>query len=954
MNQAKYDWDAMWAVFEKLIVTPRNAQAQMISKACNQYPEMQIVLEQLLEAHYSQSQFLDEQPHWQADFEKMFTPPKVINGYVIEEKLGSGGIGEVYKASKQEDGFERQVAIKFATSGRFSEHVISSFNTELKILLSLNHPNIERLYDGGVTEDNIPFLIVEYIDGTHISHYCDQHQLTAKQHLKLFQKVCLAVDVVHRSLIVHRDIKASNIMIDADGEPKLLDFGLAKLADVESQNSSEINPISSDMMTLAYASPEQVKAESITTASDVYSLGILLYKLLTGNFPYVIYFNDIKRSQKNIVEKIPEYASKNINSKSEISKVEHNLKAKLSGELDQIISKALRKNAQERYLSAAQFSEDIQNYFDNKPVSAWHDSVLYRFKKFVKRHVLGFSMGMFATLSLIALSISLWIQSNNLKDSISAIETQRHRVMQVTDFLKGMFKISDPLITDTKIIKVKDLLDYSSIDLEDKFLNQPLTKATLYETLGNVYLNLSELDQAEELFKKASVIFDYEQDNAGILLIHLDKTRLYQQMGKFKLAQIELEKLEKNFDIIQLDKKTLADIEVFKGQNNYHLGHYKQAKNLLESALHKRKDLYEDYHESVVDVYQLLGNVYWRLGNFDKVAEYYQKSYVINKQNLGDDHHKTIKSKSALGVLAYSQGDYKKALEYFDSVAQSRNEKLGDSHILTAAAFNRLGATYFEASQFQLAELNLKKALNIYNKLKLDKSMKYARTLNNLGLIERHNRQYKKAQQTFEHVKQLELTNLGNKHMDLAGVNNNLGMVAADLGDFNQAIDYFLKAYQIQFDNNAFNNANIAFAMTNLGRMYMHEGELEMAQEWLDKALKLRTDKLGTNNLYRIETLSAKAELLIQQNRLGEAKKALINVITIREKELPKSDWRLVESKNLLETILYDGSSSAEKNLICSYQNLESKLGTNHYRVTQARLRLKELVILNRTRINCD
>lgn len=949
MNQAKYKWEDLWAIFEQLIVMPQHSQAEIIAK---QHPDMQKELQQLLLAHYSQSPLLDNQPEWQQEFENIFTPPKEINGYTIGKKLGEGSIGEVYKASKKEDGFTRQVAIKFATYGRYSQHVITSFNTELNVLLSLTHPNIERLYDGGVTKDNIPFLIVEYIEGSHINHYCDAHQLTVKQRLKLFQKVCSAVDMVHRSLIVHRDIKASNIMIGADGEPKLLDFGLAKLADVDT--SFEENAITSDMMTLAYASPEQVNSEPITTVSDVYSLGVLLYKLLTGNFPYEITSHELKVQQKTISNQLPKLASENLNPESIIFHTDKNLKSNLKGELEKIMAKAIEKQVSQRYLSAIQFSQDIQNYFDNKPIMAWQDGMFYRLRKFVQRHAWGSSLGLLATLTLVALSVSLWIQSIDLKQSIIAIETQKYRVLQVTDFLKGMFKISDPLVTDVKIITIKDLLDYTAQGLDDQFLDQPITKATLYETLGNVYLNLSELNQAEVLFDKAQIIFERQQDSLGRLSIHLDKTRLFQQKGQFNLAQKELETINRQYNVADLDAQTLADIDVFKGQNNYHLGHYNLARKSLESALKQRIALYGEEDERVVDVLQLLGNVYWRLGDFDKVSEYYHRSYANNKKRLGENHHKTIKSKSALGVLAYSQGDLATALKYFNQVAKARELKLGDHHILTAAALNRLGATYFEDSQYPLAEVNLKKAIQIYKMLNLDKSMKYARALNNLGLVQRQSKHYKKAQQTFEKVKLLDLEILGDKHMDLAGVYNNLGMVAADLGEFTKAIELFKKAYQIQFDNNGLNNVIIAFSITNLGRMYMQQGLLEKSQEWLDKGLKLRTEKLGASNLYRIESLSAKAELLMQQNLLEEAKQALLEVVFIREKELPNDDWRLAESKNLLESIRYDGSQEAQKNLICSAQILTHKLGENHYRAVQAQLRLEHLRVDIKVNINCD
>ena len=342
MNPPENNWDSLWELFEKITNKPQSTHDEMITSA-HLDKESKNELTKLLKAHYTKFSVLDELPLWHNEFNQAFDPPDEIHGYKIEQRLGSGGMGDVYLASKAEDGFTRKVAIKFATTGRYSQHVLNSFNTELSILLSLNHANIERLYDGGVTTDNVPFLIVEYIDGMHIDKHCDHYKLNLKQRLRLFQKTCSAVATVHRSLIVHRDIKAGNIMVGKDGEPKLLDFGLAMLSKTDKEKKEKQTTLSSQMMTLAYASPEQVNAETITTASDVYSLGVLLYYLLTGKMPYKIHDNNLSETIKTITQKQSKYASKNTREESEIFKSEPKLSKKLSGDLEQIVAKAIDK-----------------------------------------------------------------------------------------------------------------------------------------------------------------------------------------------------------------------------------------------------------------------------------------------------------------------------------------------------------------------------------------------------------------------------------------------------------------------------------------------------------------------------------------------------------------------------------------------------------------------------------
>ena len=931
MNPSENNWDALWELFEKLTNSPQSMHQELISVAqLNQ--ETQKELRKLLEAHYSESPVLDEQPQWHSDFSQAFKPPEEIHGYKIEQKLGSGGMGEVYLASKAEDGFTRKVAIKFATTGRFSQHVLNSFNTELSVLLSLNHVNIERLFDGGVTEDKVPFLIVEHIDGMHIDKHCDHHKLNLKQRLKIFQKTCAAVAAVHRSLIVHRDIKAGNIMVGKDGEPKLLDFGLAKLSKNESEKKDKKTTMSAQMMTLAYASPEQINAETITTASDVYSLGVLLYYLLTGQMPYKVHDNNLSETIKTITEQQSKYASKNTSKDSEIFKSEPKLSKKLSGDLEQIVAKAINKSPERRYSSAEQFSDDIQNYLDNRPVIAQRDSIFYSTGKFIQRHAFGVIMGLITISSLLFLSINLYIQSNSLKQSLVEINQEQKKVLQVTSFLKNIFKTSDPLLTDKKIVDVKDLLDFSSKKLDSQFNNEPKTKAALYLTLGNVYLNLTDLTQAESLFSKAAQIYKNLQDNRGSLEVELAQVRLMQLQGKLKQSENKVSALYIN-EQNNINPLIQAEIEVLYAQNLSKLGQLKQAEQLLNTALNKRTKVYGEEHEHVVDIYLLLGNVYWRLGEFDKVKIHYQKAHNINLKMYGEKNHKTLKSHSSLGILAYSQGDYNPALRHLSFVADARLEKLGKNHSVTAEAFNRLGALYYETGDYVLALEKLTLAKESYESLDLNQSIKYAKTLNNLGLIERQNKQYNKAQETFLVALKIETEVLGEQHDDVAGMHNNLGMVAADLGEIDKAIGLFKKAHGILERKYAEDHIKLAFSMTNIGRMYLYKQEAKQAEKWISKALLNRQEKLGEDSLYYVESLSASAEIDLLNSQIEKAHKKINHVLKVRQAQLPINDWRIAEAKALYALTKKGEEQFVEKAFNCNLKVVKNKLGSSHYRV---------------------
>jgi len=933
-KQDKNNWHSLWQAFDVVIASKKEQQEGLIKKITASNKILGKQLKELIQAHYSSSSLLDSQPQWVNEFRQSFKPPLHIRGYKILQKLGAGGIGDVYLASKIDDGFERKVAIKFATTGRFAEHVLESFNTELKMLLSLNHPNIERLYDGGITQDNIPFLIVEYIDGTHVDEYCDLQGLNLYSRLKLFQKICHAVDVVHRSLIIHRDIKSGNIMITEDGEPKLLDFGLAKI--VKQNKLDETITYSSKMMTLAYASPEQVNGTSITTASDVYSLGVLLYYLLTGNMPYTIDKNNLSSTIKTINEYTPKPISNNINATSAINKHQAKLKNKLKRDLELIVNKSLSKQADKRYQSASEFSQDIQNYLENRPISAKKETFFYRINKFIKRNKMSLGLATFTFMTLIALVISLTVQTTHLKNSMIEIQQQQSNLKQVTSFLKEIFILSDPLKTDAKLLNVKDLLDSSSNKLETQFKQQPQTKAMLYNTLGNVYLNMSLLSQAQQLFDKAEALYSITNSSKGLFQLKLDKIDLLHKQSHYKVARLQLDELTSKDSNSELNKQYQSRIQLLFGQNYYFTGKTNKAKDYLQKSLNSQQKSNNKNLLVIAETNRLLGNVYWRLGDFKKVKQHYQKSYQINKTRLGENHHKTIISLSSIGVLEFSQGNYEQALDIFQIVTEAHLNRLGQHHQATAQAFNYLGATYFELGHLAEAEKALNKALEAYESLQLSHSMHYARTLNNIALIERRFKKYQQAQQTFLRVKAIELENLGKNHIELASITNNLGLVAADLNEFENALDLFKESYDTNFANNQENNANIAYSMTNICRMYLQLNLLNEAKDWSDRALKIRKNKLPKNNIQYIESLAASASIDLAQGNRNSAKEKLEKVLNIRNQKLPNDDWRISEAALLLASVSQTEleSINAEKlNVLKKHlSNLSSQLGNSHYR----------------------
>lgn len=933
-KQSDSRWQLLWSCFAQVNETEAAQQQGLLNQLQNRHPELFPELTQLLASHHSDETVLDRQLFEQSLVDD-FSPPVSIAGFKILEPLGAGGVGDVYKACRQEDDYTHTVAIKFAPAGRYAPMVLHSFSNELKILLSLNHPHIERLYEGGVTEDNIPYLVVEYIEGVHIDDYCDQQQLNIKQRIEMFLQVCDAVTTMHQSLIIHRDIKASNIMVNEQAECKLLDFGLAKLT--EKNPTAEVNEhtVSGYMMTLAYASPEQIRGQTITTASDVYSLGMLLYYLLTGQLPYRINNNDLADATTLITSHNPPLASQNIKAETAINLREASLHHKLHGELDAILAKAIDKDPKRRYASALQLAEDLNRHLHHLPIMAKQDTVIYRAQKFIQRHVAGVIITVAVMGSLLLLSVLLFNRSVALQKSLIATQEEQQRVVQVTDFLIDIFKLSDPLKNQSEIVNVKDLLDYSSDQLAHQFDQQPKTKAKLYETLGTVYLNMSDIEAAEHSLNMAQKM-NIENTPLETLEVMLVQAELMQKKGLVKDALGLLKHFEAQYKDLDLPVSTLLRLALSRGQLLYQSGQLDAASEVLTRAAailldESNENMHFKEEQLKADIHQLLGNVYWKKGNLDAVEINYQKSFDSNSLRLGLEHHATLKSLSALGVLAYSQGHYELAKTRFEKVLASRAIHLGESHYLTADAHNRLGATEYELGHLSAAETHYMQAMQAFAVSGLRESIKFTRVLNNLGLIKRQQTKYQQAEQLFQQALDIQTKLLGQGHPDLAAMLNNLGLTAYDQANFEQALAWFEQAYQVQFDANGLNNANIAFAMTNMGRMYLRLDQTDQSINWINQALQLRAEHLGTDHLLYAATLMAEAELNFTIKNHEKAAKSAEQALKIRKNQLGQDDWRLADSRHLWHSL--NGLNHENQQQMCvDAETIKQRFGQNHPR----------------------
>jgi serine/threonine protein kinase len=426
-------WAQIRHIFDGALERSEVDRAAYLRVVCARDDELRREVESLLSSHDSAGDFLDKpaaslagvtQTLISSGVETQDYPPgHRVGAYELQKCIGRGGMGSVWLATRSDNEFKKQVAIKLVKRGMDTQEILRRFRLERQLLAGLTHPNIAALIDGGSTPDGLPYLVMEYVEGIRIDRYCEQHKSTITERLKLFRDVCAAVQYAHGNLVVHRDLKAGNILVTAEGFPKLLDFGIAKLIRTEhdtlaaAETRPELRP-----MTLDYASPEQVRGEPITTATDTYSLGVLLYKLLTGKSPYGLAARSDSALRKAICEQeplkpsavvltdekavIPQATQKlDVSTEETRDKARRRLKKKLAGDLDMIVLMALRKEALRRYASVEQFSEDIRRYLEGRPVIARSDTFGYRAARFVRRNAVAVAAAAIVGLTLFGVTI---------------------------------------------------------------------------------------------------------------------------------------------------------------------------------------------------------------------------------------------------------------------------------------------------------------------------------------------------------------------------------------------------------------------------------------------------------------------------------------------------------------------------------------------------------------------
>ena len=500
MPQSADSWQRVKEVFDRVVDLPRGERTALLERACNGDQALRREVESLLQADADASTFIEKPALPIArDVLDMISGNEPVVGrqfgaYRIVRELGRGGLGTVYLAARADDQYQKEVAIKVVRRGLDTDDILQRFRAERQILAQLEHPNIARLIDAGSTDDGLPYFVMEYVEGQSITAYCETKNLPTRERLDLFRTVCSAVTYAHQHLVVHRDIKPSNILVTTDGTPKLLDFGIAKMLHAGDPLAAQ-TLTGFRVMTPEYGSPEQVRGGAVTTSTDVYSLGVLLYELLTGQKPYRLTSRTPEEISRAVVEQIPERPSAAVANTTRNSGSKIEIRKSLAGDLDNIVLMALRKEPERRYSSVAQLSGDIGRHLDGLPVIAHKDTVSYRAAKFIKRNKLAVFAAMLLLLTLLAGIVATGWQANNAMQQAQRAEHQRdlaeRRFSEVRRLANSLvFELHGAIENLPGSTAARELLVRRALEYLDSLARESQDDASLRRELVSAYLRI--------------------------------------------------------------------------------------------------------------------------------------------------------------------------------------------------------------------------------------------------------------------------------------------------------------------------------------------------------------------------------------------------------------------------------------------------------------------------------
>jgi len=820
-------WQRIQTLFHDAADLPPSQQSVFLRSACGNDEELFAHVLAMLEEDQQSASLLDRQlaevAHETLEQERPApTPAREFGPYRVLRLLGEGGMGVVYLAERTDLG--NQVAVKLLRDSWLSPARRERFSAEQKTLAQLNHPSIARLYDADTLPDGTPWFAMELVDGVPLTEYCRKHSCEIAERLQLFRRVCEAVRFAHQNAVIHRDLKPSNILVKADGTVKLLDFGIAK--QIESLDVSVDQTMTAlRLMTPAYAAPEQIRGDRIGIQTDVYSLGVILYELLTEQLPYDLSNLTPAEAATVIVGHEPgkpSVAARRSGGLANISKAAW-------GDLDVLCLTAMHKDPRRRYQSVEAVIRDIDHYLKEEPLDARPDSLRYRAGKFVGRHRRGVIASALVTTLLLGMAAFFTVR---LAKAHNAALEEAARTQRVQRFMMNLFQGGDEAAGPSDDLKVITLVD-RGVQEADALNSDPRVQAELYATLGGIYQKLGKLDRADSLLSKSlqqrKSLFGTDSPEAAESLIEL---------GQLRADQAKLEDAEKlirqglNIDKRRLpaDHPAVAKAMIALGNVLSQRGSYDEAIRTLQDAV----NLQSRTNAAPADVangLSALADANYRAGHYDVCNSLYRRLLEMHRQQYGDRHPLVAQDLGNLGAIQDDLGYYSEAEKFKRQALDITEAYYGKGNPKTAACLTALGQSLQYQKKFDEAKALLEQALAIQEHVYGPTHPAVADALNELGNVAYMRDQYDEAEARFSREVDIYRAVYGDHHYLVATALSNLASVSMDKKDYPHAERLFRQVVKLYSETLSPDNVNTGIAHIKLGRTLLREKKFGEATE---------------------------------------------------------------------------------------------------------------------------
>jgi tetratricopeptide (TPR) repeat protein len=750
----------------------------------------------------------------------------------VVRELGHGGMGAVYLAERVDGAFTQQVALKLIRRGMDSDQILQRFESERQILARLEHPSIARLVDGGLSSDGHPWFAMELVEGDPIDRYCSARDLGVEARLRLFTDVCRAVMFAHSRLVVHRDLKPDNVLVSQRGDVRLLDFGIAKLLG-DGAPGGTLTGTGLRVMTPGYASPEQVRGEAIGTTTDIYSLGVVLYELLTGKRPFDLEGKSLGEVERIVSETQPERPSTRVPETGRLRRA-------LRGDLDVICLKALRKEPDRRYGSVEALLEDITRHLDGRPVLARPDTVRYRLRKFVSRNRAVVGGALTAMLVLVGVT-GVYLSRLARERDLARIEAAK--AAEVAGFLLRLFEVADPSASRGALVTARELLDSGAVRIEQDLRDQPEVQATMMRVIGEVYAALGLAAQAIPLLEGAlerhrTLYGDQHAETAtsalALAAVRQDAGDLGAAESLFREAvatrtalfgtpnaavseavrhlafwvetngddaeseRLLSEALAQDRQLFAPDDERVVNAVVRLAGLQRRMGKRKEAEPLLREGLAAQRRIHGDTHPDVASTMRNLGSLLRDESRFAEAESMYVAAIAIRRALYGDVHPELAVAIGSYALLLGEMGEHERAIPVQLEVIAQSERIYGGPHANTAASYHNLAESYRAIGRFSEAEEYFRRTIRTLDAVLPAGHPNRARPLQGLGNLRRDQKRYADAEREFLAALRIRRAALPRGHRLIIETLNSLVIVSEERGALAATAAYkdMLKAEQ--------------------------------------------------------------------------------------------------------------------------------------------------------------